>query len=146
IDNFTALARSRGIDIALADLFPDDCFAEVSRNHFQHAFYNVLHNAIKYSYARQNRPRVVHVLMRQYSSHYFMIKIENYGVPIDKDELAHLIENGYRGRHAQERFRTGSGRGLFIVASMVERHRGRLQIDSKSVAGGAGLTTVSMFL
>jgi signal transduction histidine kinase len=147
IENFSSMGRDRGIVVSFDNRFAEGGpFAEVSRNHFQQAFHNILHNAIKYSYTRQGRPRTIDVLLRPYTSDYLLLKVVNYGVPIDEDEVPRLIENGYRGRHSQERFRTGGGRGLFIAHSVVEQHHGTLEIRSKTVSGGAGVTVVSIYL
>jgi signal transduction histidine kinase len=146
IDSFSSLAAERGITVSFVCLFEDGPFAEISRNHFQQAFYNILHNAIKYSYSRQNRPRTVDILLRPHNREYFVLKITNYGVPIDPDEVTRLAANGYRGRHSQQRFRTGSGRGLFIASSVIDQHLGRLLIEPKKVRGGACVTTVSIFM
>lgn len=145
ISVFQSLAEARGIEVTFDSLVPIGLSICVSPNHIQHAFHNVLHNAIKYSYERIGPPRTVDITLKVHNAEFVVVKTVNYGVPIDLDELAHITDAGVRGRHAQKKFRTGSGRGLSVVKDIVDKHGGKLAIDSKVVPGG-GVTTVQLYL
>jgi signal transduction histidine kinase len=146
IEVFQSMAADKGVAISYVNVLGSRAMAEVSRNHLQHAVHNLLHNAVKYSYSRSTRDRTVDIVLRAYSSDFWLLKITNYGVLIEKDEIPRLTENGFRGVHSRDRFRTGSGLGLFIVNNIVRDHSGWLTIKSRPVPGGAGVTTVEMFI
>ncbi|MCG8419657.1 MAG: HAMP domain-containing histidine kinase [Proteobacteria bacterium] len=97
------------------------------------AFANLLHNAIKYSWHRDNtQPPWVSV--RTYRSEQTIcVEFENWGVPISSRELRdHLVfELGYRGKWSKDRGRLGTGIGLTDARDIAERHRGELTITSR---------------
>lgn len=147
IDVFRSFAQDKGIDIVFRNQFGDgEPTVPVSRSHLQHALHNIIHNAIKYSYSRQSRRRTVDVVLRPQSKHFLLIKVQNYGVPIDPDEIPLVVKSGFRGRHSKERFRSGSGQGLFHTHATVRRHKGRMEISSTPVKGGAAVTVVEVYL
>jgi signal transduction histidine kinase len=59
--------------------------------------------------------------------------MSNYGVGILPDELheGKVFEDGYQGKLRQGEYRTGSGKGLSFVHSVIQRHHGRIQIKSE---------------
>lgn len=146
IKTFLSLASSRGIEIVYNNTYEEEVHINASPNHLHHALSNILHNAVKYSYLGRPKRRTVDVTMSRHSDAFLQIKVVNYGVPIDPDEVAHLGNAGFRGRHASDRFRTGSGRGLFATKNILEQHKGRIEITSTPMPGGAGVTVVKIFL
>jgi signal transduction histidine kinase len=71
------------------------------------------------------------------------LEITDEGPGIPADELPHVTERFYRGRHAQEQAVPGVGLGLSIVERIMGAHDGTLTITSPD--GGEG-TTVRMVL
>jgi signal transduction histidine kinase len=65
--------------------------------------------------------------------------VSDNGVGIPTEALPHLFERFYRVPGASG---DGSGLGLSIVKSIVEKHKGRIHVDS---APGAG-STFSIYL
>jgi signal transduction histidine kinase len=63
------------------------------------------------------------------------IAVVDTGVGIDAAELPRIFERFYRGSQANEARGSGSGLGLAIVKSIVDMHRGRIEVDSR-VGGG----------
>ena len=61
------------------------------------------------------------------------IEVENWGAPIQEEELAIVVESGRRGRLAT---RAGTGRGLSIARQEVEGLGGRLEISSRPARNG----------
>ncbi len=87
--------------------------------------YNLVENAIKY-----NRPggRVSISLHRQEDM--AVLRISDTGVGIPPDALGHVFERFYRVDKARSRASGGSGLGLSIVRSMVERNHGEIHLQS----------------
>ena len=67
------------------------------------------------------------------------ITVKDTGPGIAADELPHLGERFYRGRAARNYRVPGTGLGLAIAKEIIDRHGGRLTIDSE-VGQGASFT------
>lgn len=91
---------------------------------YQIAF-NLVENAIKY-----NRPggRVSISVHRQEDM--AVLRISDTGVGIPPEALGHIFERFYRVDKARSRQSGGSGLGLSIVRSMVERNHGEIHLQS----------------
>jgi two-component system phosphate regulon sensor histidine kinase PhoR len=65
------------------------------------------------------------------------IVVADTGEGIKSDHLPRLTERFYRADPARSRSQGGSGLGLAICQSIVDAHRGTLQIESKLGVGTA---------
>jgi signal transduction histidine kinase len=105
-----------------------------STPHLKKVFVNLLSNAVKYSFdGYSERKKPIKIICRPvYSSTgcFYCVEISNYGVGILPDEKEKVFEYGYRGRLARDRNRFGSGIGLPTVKKIVEKHGGKVDIDS----------------
>lgn len=105
---------------------------ELSVSHMQYALNNLIHNAVKYSFRGQPaRPRYVKITGRA-TEHHYAITIENYGVGLLPEEIQQglLFREGYQGKLSAGEYRTGSGKGLSFVKQVIDRHRGRIDVES----------------
>jgi signal transduction histidine kinase len=64
-----------------------------------------------------------------------MLEIEDSGVGIPADEQEHLFERFFRSSNATENAIPGTGLGLTITKAIVERHGGRIEVESAENAG-----------
>lgn len=95
-------------------------------------------NACKY--ASQNG--MVHISVSQSSGGRPCLTVENPGSLIPQEDLEHIFERFYRVDKARVRKEGGYGLGLSIARTIVERHRGRILVESKPDLANAseGLT------
>lgn len=113
------LPRIRGFDMELCRLF-----------------YNVLNNAIKYSYhststARRNIKIKTKVPYDPgFQERRFSIVVENYGLGLAPDETKEVFKPGFRGRRAKEEVLTGAGIGLSEAVKIMRAHGGKLVFRS----------------
>ena len=63
------------------------------------------------------------------------IEVADTGVGIEPAELPRIFERFYRGSRANEARGSGSGLGLAIVRSIVDMHRGTVEVVSRLGAG-----------
>jgi two-component system phosphate regulon sensor histidine kinase PhoR len=63
------------------------------------------------------------------------LSVQDYGPGIAPEHLPRLTERFYRADVTQSREKGGTGLGLSIVKHIVNRHRGRLTIESQLGAG-----------
>jgi len=130
----------------------DDMIIRISRPHIETVIFNLINNAVKYSYAGSERKkRYIDIICKEIIG-FYCIEITNYGIGILPEELdGYLIfENGYRGKLTRDRSRIGSGLGLGTVKRIVEAHRGDITIESEAVLPEFGKvpykTTVRVYL
>lgn len=87
--------------------------------------YNLVENGIKY-----NRPGGQLSISIHRQEDMAVLRISDTGVGIPPDALAHVFERFYRVDKARSRESGGSGLGLSIVRSMVERNNGEIHLQS----------------
>ena len=99
---------------------------------------NLVGNAIKFTRAGRPRRRPG----RADRGRGDRIEVADTGVGIEPAELPRMFERFYRGSRANEARGSGSGLGLAIVRSIVDMHRGAVEVSSRL---GIGTTfTVSL--
>lgn len=92
---------------------------------------NLADNALKYG--DPNEP--VDVQLRLEEGDWANIVVTDRGEGIDAEHIPHLTRRFYRTDPGRSRAAGGTGLGLAIVKHIVERHRGRLDIESKKGKG-----------
>ena len=100
------------------------------------AFINLLDNAIKYT---PNGGRVaagMSIDARNGQSR-ATIRVADTGIGIAPDEQVRLFEKFYRTKRGNRSGAAGTGLGLAIVKSIVERHRGKVWVESKPDKGSS---------
>ena len=88
-------------------------------------FQNLVENALKYS-----PENTVITLKQQQEDSFFAVSIIDQGYGIDSAHIPRLTERFYRVDDARHRSQGGAGLGLSIVGKIIERHHGRLEINS----------------
>ena len=60
-----------------------------------------------------------------------MVEIADTGIGIEEADLPRLFELFFRGNRARTPDEGGAGLGLPIARRIVERHRGRIEVESQ---------------
>ena len=130
----SAIAENNQITITL-DLQQDSPILMVADDLYQIVF-NLVENGIKY-----NTPggSLSISLLREDDN--AILRFSDTGVGIPQDSIGHIFERFYRVDKARSRKTGGSGLGLSIVRSMVERNGG--QIGVQSVVGEGSVFTLT---
>lgn len=100
-------------------------------------FQNLIDNAVKYGHAGS----VVDVAIRTQGDT-AIVEIADQGAGIEREHIPRLTERFYRVDKGRSRAAGGTGLGLAIVKHVVNRHRGRLRVDS--VPGKGSTFTVEL--
>ena len=130
-----ASSRKVGIEI---DLAPDLPRAIGDHDELIIVFQNLIDNALKYA-----RPETsVRVEARRAGKDRVAVAVRDEGDGIPAAHLPRLTERFYRVDTARSRQLGGTGLGLAIVKHVVNRHRGRL--DIQSVPGKGSTFTVTL--
>ena len=125
------LARHKGIAIDMA-LPMGEREVEADPRRLKQALLILLDNAVKYSPPGQ----AVSVECRwEGDMAEFVVRDKGAGIPAE--DLPHVFDRFYRGRSAERSADDGSGLGLPIARSIVERHGGTIDIESGPGRGAA---------
>lgn len=92
----------------------------------QRAFFNLVQNALKY-----NKTGGKAVISAEQSNNFITIIISDTGIGIPKEELQNIFEPFYRVDISRSREFGGSGLGLSIVKAIIEKHNGKISIESE---------------
>lgn len=102
----------------------------------------LLHNLVSNS-AKYGRPKTpITIALRRGSGSMVTLSVTDESEGIHPDHIPRLTERFYRVDSGRSRVMGGTGLGLAIVKHIVERHRGRMDINSKLGRG----TTISVHL
>jgi signal transduction histidine kinase len=135
------LARLRhGLDAEALRLVesPEAAGASVAgdREELSAAISNLLDNAVKYS----DHDVHVEVEVAPLGERMLAVRVKDSGIGIHRNQLKRVFKRFYRvPGHFMARFK-GTGLGLFIVRSIVERHGGRVDAESEGLGRGSTFT------
>ncbi|MBV9926234.1 MAG: HAMP domain-containing histidine kinase [Acidobacteria bacterium] len=112
--------------------------ADVSgdREELRAAVSNLLDNAVKYS----DKGVSVEVEVAPVDEKLLAVRVKDKGIGIHRNQLKRIFKRFYRvPGQFMARFK-GTGLGLFIVRSVVERHGGRVYAESEGLGRGSTFT------
>ena len=91
---------------------------------------NLLANAVKYT---QPNGSVAVAIERE--NDMYLVRVKDTGMGIPKQALPHLFTKFYRVHGGLDSGSTGTGLGLFISKSIIERHNGAITVESEEGKG-----------
>jgi two-component system NtrC family sensor kinase len=116
-----------GVD--LVDEVPWDLILELDAQRMQEVLLNLLMNAIQ---AIKETPGEIRIAAAADPAHHeAVITIEDTGVGIPKEELDRVFDPFYTTKEVG----VGTGLGLSIVYGIIEKHHGRIAVESKQGEG-----------
>ena len=129
IDGLQTLATDRNVGIVIS---PPDAPVMVpgDRDELTRVFENLIENALKYGASGKR----VDVKCAATSSE-ALVTIRDYGPGIAAEHIPRLTERFYRVDVTQSRAEGGTGLGLALVKHILNRHRGKLSIESEAGKG-----------
>jgi len=133
-DGLSPLARERDVEIKIAD-HASSLVVPGDRDELIRVFENLIENALKYGAPGK---RVDIKLSREPATgeaRDAIVSVRDYGPGIAPEHLPRLTERFYRVDIGESRAQGGTGLGLALVKHILNRHRGRLMIESTPGAG-----------
>ncbi len=140
--DFQPLAQKKGISIHVRDAHTDNKIKiAIDKRVFSHAIFNLLDNAVKYSFNKWQRVKAgfskeviastakenISISVREVAEG-VQIQISNCGLPIPTDAKNKIFEREFRAKEAFEFAPTGSGIGLFLTQKVIELHKGHIEL------------------
>lgn len=102
--------------------------------------FNLMENGIKY-----NTPGGKLTVSLRRAEDNAILEVSDTGVGIPEDAVEHIFERFYRVDKARSRASGGSGLGLSIVRTIVQRNRGQIQVSSSPGQGTTFTVTFPAF-
>jgi len=132
-------ARARRVQL-VTDLRPTPLIS-ADPGQIERVVLNLIDNAVKYSGERSTVRVSCAVVGGELE-----VRVEDQGLGIPSDELDRLFTRFYRVHAPGRGAITGTGLGLTIVASIVERHEGRVWLESEEGDGTTAIVRLPMEL
>ncbi len=136
VDGLQMLARNRGVDIKVTA--PAESLIVLGdRDELIRALENLVENALKYGEAGKRVDITLARAQTRAGAPEARMTVRDYGPGIAPEHLPRLTERFYRVDVADSRAQGGTGLGLALVKHVLNRHGGRLTIESNLGAGAA---------
>jgi two-component system phosphate regulon sensor histidine kinase PhoR len=137
-DSLQTLARDRGVEISV-QAAADRLLVLGDRDELMRVFENLIENALKYAASGKKIDIALAIGDGTKSAREASVKVRDFGPGIAPEHLPRLTERFYRVDVTESRAQGGTGLGLALVKHILNRHGGRLTIES--IAGqGATFT------
>src|SRR5262249_35782978 len=129
IETLSPLAADNAVTIAL-NAEPGPFPVKGDRDELLRVFENLIENAVKYGQAGGRVDVTVVRLRATERGEEVEVAVRDHGPGIPPEHLPRLTERFYRVDVSASRQKGGTGLGLAIVKHIVNRHRGRLGVES----------------
>jgi signal transduction histidine kinase len=128
IDTFKVMAEGKGLKLE-KEIKADRIEVLGDSDRLSQVFSNLLSNAIKYT--KEGGVK----LTTQTKGRFASVTVEDTGLGMSQDELRSVFARFFRSEDSYVRKATGSGLGLSIAKSTIERHDGDIKVQSKLGVG-----------
>jgi len=99
-------------------------YAQINLERFQRVLDNLVDNAIKFSKSK------VELLLLKSDSH-VVIEVQDFGIGIQRDKLPIIFDSFTKAGRTGLKGEQSTGLGLSIVKQIVEKHKGKIEVESE---------------
>ncbi len=135
-DGLQTLARDRGVAVEVTAP-AEPLVVRGDRDELIRLFENLIENGLKYGATGKRLDIVMARVEEPDGKPEVRVTVRDYGPGIAVEHLPRLTERFYRVDRDESRAQGGTGLGLALVKHILNRHQGRLTIDSKPGEGAA---------
>jgi two-component system phosphate regulon sensor histidine kinase PhoR len=129
VDGLQTLARDREVEIKVA-VPPEPLTVYGDRDELIRALENLVENALKYGAAGKRIDVTLTRAQTRAGTPEARLAVRDYGPGIAPEHLPRLTERFYRVDVADSRAQGGTGLGLALVKHVLNRHGGRVAVES----------------
>jgi len=112
-------------DISVYNHVPSHMTVSVDRIRFQQLINNLLSNSVKYSL---NAGSIT--ISSKFEEDHIMVSLKDQGIGMNKKQLSHIFDEFYKADESRHDFES-SGLGMSICKQIVEKHGGKIWVDSE---------------
>lgn len=128
VKSLNPIAKNKNITINVEG---EGIITYVNRDNMFRAIYNIIENAIKYSFEDSK----IDILIKK--DEQIKITIKDYGMGIPECDLPYIFDRFYRVDKTRARKTGGAGLGLSIAKHIIKLHKGDIEVKSKVGEGTA---------
>jgi two-component system phosphate regulon sensor histidine kinase PhoR len=136
VDGLQTLATDRNVEIIVA-LPASPMIVPGDRDELTRVFENLVENALKYGASGKRVDVGFATVAASDGTPEVLVTVRDYGPGIAAEHLPRLTERFYRVDVKQSRAKGGTGLGLSLVKHILNRHRGKLTIESVAGQGAS---------
>lgn len=104
-----------------------DVFVNANPDSIHQVLYNLLDNAVKFT----GEGGTIEVQIGALRGKKAQVRIRNSGDGIPQEELSHIFERFYKSDRSRGLDKTGTGLGLYIVKTILDKHGESIQVESE---------------
>jgi two-component system, OmpR family, phosphate regulon sensor histidine kinase PhoR len=134
VDGLQTLAQDRNVEIKIAQP-SDGVMVAGDRDELTRVFENLVENALKYGANGKRVDIGFSDAVSPDGAVETLVTVHDYGPGIAAEHIPRLTERFYRVDVSQSRAEGGTGLGLALVKHILNRHRGKLVIESEAGQG-----------
>jgi signal transduction histidine kinase len=127
IDNWKIQKGTKNIELISRAL---PAYAQLNHEKFQRVLDNLVGNALKFS---KEKSRVEVILSK--TDKQIIIEVKDHGIGIPKDKLPIIFEAFTKAGRTGLKGEQSTGLGLSIVKQIVEKHNGKIEVESEEKKG-----------
>ena len=130
VDTQALSAEQKQITVVFDDYWPQKLTVNVDPDQMRRAVHNVISNAIKYT-----RDNTTITISYQQDAKQHRILVTDQGIGIPAAEQSKVFRGFYRASNAVKSDVPGTGLGLYLVKTVLERHGGSVSFTSQENKG-----------
>ena len=100
---------------------------DADSSRLQRVFVNLISNALRHTH------NGIILIKAEENGTFVKVTVQDTGCGISNEDLPHIWERYYKGKHSE----TGTGLGLYICKFIVESHGGKIDVESEIGKGTA---------
>jgi signal transduction histidine kinase/ligand-binding sensor domain-containing protein/DNA-binding response OmpR family regulator len=133
-DSFRNLATQRKIDFNF-HTEEQEILAWFDYDQLEKVLFNLLSNAFKFT---QDGGRISINITQEHANEEICIKVEDEGIGIPENQVENIFDRFYQVEQSRKWARkSGTGIGLSLAKTIIEKHNGRITVQSKEEVGTA---------
>lgn len=138
-DDFLEQARLKNIDLSYHNETNEEQLAWVDPDYFDKIVINLVSNALKYTQAGGK----VDISLKENNNN-VVIAVKDNGPGVPSSERERIFDRFYRGKYTDGTKIQGSGIGLALTRSLVEKHHGIIELESSTEEPTGSTFTVTI--
>jgi len=140
IDHVGMVAKHQNVEVVFKDKGKEVEPIAVDSEKIGIVFRNLLENAVRYS--RKGGKVTVDIIEQEGQ---LKVSVEDNGIGIRKEDRGNIFKRFFRAKNAFKVHKDGTGLGLYISKSIVEKHGGQIWFESEEGKGTTFYFTLPRF-
>lgn len=118
-------------ELTLENQLKSGAHAKIYEHHYEQGIMILLDNAAKYS---PDESKMINIILSE-DDDFIITSVTDHGIGMSEDDMGHIFERFFRADKARNRKIGGTGLGLPIISSMVEKYQGEIEVNSELGVG-----------